>query len=151
MPIYKTYTPSTLAVGTTANRWQYDVLGRLASIPGMINAQTYEADGQTTAINYANGVTTTFAYDPKRRWVNSFITKNAAGGNLVYGFYARDLKGRITSINGGALTDDWAYTYDGLDRLITANNVGDNTMDEAFTYALNFAPPISGKPLAGTP
>jgi RHS repeat-associated protein len=136
-PVYKTYYPGTYTVGSNTNRWQYDVLGRLESIPGMINAQTYEADGQTTAINYANGVTTTFAYDPKRRWVNSFITKNAAGGNLVYGFYARDLKGRITSINGGALTDDWAYTYDGLDRLITANNVGDNTMDEAFTYALN--------------
>jgi hypothetical protein len=32
----------------------------------------YTASGQVSSIAYANGVSTTYAYDPKRLWMNSF-------------------------------------------------------------------------------
>ena len=30
---------------------------------------------------------------------------------------------------------DWTYTYDHLDQLLTADNAGDNTIDESFVYS----------------
>ena len=52
-------------------------------------------------------------------------------------FYTRDVAGRIQSINGSRVRDDWTYTYDDLDRLLTATNAGDATRTETFTYAVN--------------
>jgi YD repeat-containing protein len=49
----------------------------------------------------------------------------------------RDAAGRIASVNGVTTADNWTYTYDDLDRLLTAANAGDPSMSETFTYALN--------------
>ena len=100
----------------------------------MITAQTYEADGQTKSITYANGVTTSFTYSPKRRWVERILTKNAGGTPLLDSVYARDTIGKILSITGLTAPDSWSYAYDDLDRLVGADNWGDNTLDETFTY-----------------
>jgi YD repeat-containing protein len=112
--LYKSYYPSLLNVGTDANRWTYDALGRLKSIPGMVALQTYEADGQTKTITYANGVTTTFTYDPNRRWLQRILTKNASGVPLIDNSYSRAASGRIDAINGLAVGDTWQYAYDDL-------------------------------------
>lgn len=135
--LYKIYYPGGLYVGTSTDSWQYDALGRLKSIPGMIVSQTYEADGQTKAITYTNGVTTTFTYSPTRHWVLRVTTKNAGGVALIDDAYTRDATGRILTINGLTSPDNWAYTYDGLSRLTSASNGIDAAMNEAFTYAAN--------------
>jgi RHS repeat-associated protein len=49
--------------------------------------------------------------------------------------YTRDLAGRITSINGLAASEDWSYTYNHLDWLLSADNLGDNSLDETFVYS----------------
>jgi RHS repeat-associated protein len=116
--------------------WTYDGAGRLKSIPGVILSQTYEADGQTKAITYANGVTTTFTYNPCRRWLTRITTKNASGAALIDNYYSRAATGRIYSVNGLNVNDTWSYTYDDLDRLTFAYNPGDATMSEAFSYDL---------------
>ena len=126
--------PGGLAVGTNAARWTYDGAGRLKSIPGIITSQTYEADGQTKKITYANGVSTEFLYSPARRWLTRVTTKNAAGTALLDNEYARDLAGRIQWIDGLTPLQDWVFHYDDLDRLILSNNGGDDSLDETFTY-----------------
>jgi hypothetical protein len=66
--------------------------GRAVSkcIPGMIASQTYEADGPTAKITYANGVSTEFFYSAERRWPIRITTKNAAGAELMNNAYSRD-------------------------------------------------------------
>jgi RHS repeat-associated protein len=135
-PVYKVYSPGALSVGTSASHWTYDGAGRLKSIPGIITSQTYEADGQTKAITYANGVTTAFLYSPARRWLMRVTTKNAANVALMDNIYTRDAAGRIKRIDGLSLPESWIYLYDDLDRLISADNLGDNSLDEGFSYDL---------------
>lgn len=133
-PVFKTYAPGGLTVGTNAARWTYDGAGRLTSIPGIIASQTYEADGQTRKITYANSVSTEFLYSPARRWLMRVTTKNAAGTALLDNEYGRDLAGRILTIDGLTPLQDWVFQYDDLDRLILSNNGGDDSLDETFTY-----------------
>jgi RHS repeat-associated protein len=49
--------------------------------------------------------------------------------------YVRDLAGRITAIDGLTAQEDWTYSYNHLDWLTSANNLGDNTLDETFVYS----------------
>ena len=49
---------------------------------------------------------------------------------LLKGEYTRDNAGRITVIDAPGLADDWVYTYDHLDQLLSADNAGDNALDE---------------------
>lgn len=142
LPIYKEYfgaTSSTadLQVGTSTSPWQYNKKGQLTKIPGgYIPSITYELDGQTTSIQYANGVTTNFTYDLNRRWLKTLVTKQSSGTNLINNTYTRDNIGRITAIDGGGLNfNSWTYTYDGSDRLTSAYSgqyVG--PLKEDFTY-----------------
>jgi YD repeat-containing protein len=103
----------------------------------MITSQTYEADGQTKSIIYADGVTTSFTYSPNRRWVMGIDTVNASGVRLLASSFTRDLAGRITAVNGVTPADNWTYAYDSLDRVTTATNAGDATQTETFAYAAN--------------
>jgi RHS repeat-associated protein len=140
-----------LYVGTNANNtaalnWTYNSKGQLLTIPGYITSTTYELDGQTKAITYANTVTTSFSYDLNRRWLAGLVTKQADGTALINNTYTRDGVGHITKIvsalsgvNAGA--DSWNYTYDARDRLTKAVNdpVGGTgaAMSEDFVYTLN--------------
>jgi RHS repeat-associated protein len=103
----------------------------------MIASQTYEADGQTKSITYANNVTTSFSYEPNRRWLQRITTKNASGVALMDNVYARNTAvGRIDTITALSTDDSWQYYYDELDRLIYAGNSGDATRSETFVYDL---------------
>jgi YD repeat-containing protein len=75
--------------------WTYDGAGRLFSILGMIASQTYEADGQTKKITYANGVSTEFTYSAVRRWLERIVTK----GNSVT-VHLIDCAGPMTALGG---------------------------------------------------
>jgi uncharacterized protein RhaS with RHS repeats len=118
------------------NYWPNDASGALQSIPGYIASIDYEADGQTRKITYANGVYTQFGYSPTRRWLTGITTRTAAGGYITANTYTRDAKGRITAIDGLGASgpNDWSYTYDGLDQLTRAQNLGDASLTETFSY-----------------
>ena len=135
--IYKTYQPGSVTVGSSANRWTYDGAGRLKTVPGQISGQTYEPDGQTKAITYANGVSTEFTYSPTRRWLTRIVTRDVNGVAVIDSAYTRDASGRILAIDGINARDDWTYGYDDLDRLASAANLGDPALSETFTYAAN--------------
>ncbi|BCG82304.1 RHS repeat-associated core domain-containing protein [Mesorhizobium sp. 113-3-3] len=130
------YLPMQLDFGTLAAPLQYTAGNRLASAPGYITSIIYEADGQTREITYANGVKTSFTYSPTRRWLTR-ITTALGAATLMDRQYTRDALGRITSIVGASAPGSWNYVYDNADRLISADNLGDNTLDETFVYAAN--------------
>jgi RHS repeat-associated protein len=145
-PLWKDYGPDTeaLDVGTSASKWVYNRKHQLTAIPGYISAIAYEPDGQTSSITYANGVKTTFAYSPMRRWLTSTKTQRDPGDGtpivtIVDGSYGRDKTGRITSINASGTVNDWTYDYDGFGRLIGATHAGnrESAYSEDFTYYTN--------------
>ncbi|MCP4407853.1 MAG: hypothetical protein GY807_08850 [Gammaproteobacteria bacterium] len=134
LPIWKLYDPHLVAIGSAASPWIYGVDGRLKSVPSLITSITYEADGQTDQIIYANGITTDFTYSPERRWLTRIVTTKADATVLMDNSYVRDAMGRITAINGQTPAESWAYGYNDRDQLITATNQGDASLSETFTY-----------------
>lgn len=129
--------PNGDVVGTPADPWSYDEAARLRAIPGHVTAFLYDAAGKTTSAAYANGVTTTFAYSLPRGWLDQ-VTTAKAGTTLFQSVYQHDAGGRISSVatTGTAPSvpsESWTYTYDDLDRLITADN-SDDAHDQSFTY-----------------
>ena len=135
LPMWKAYGPySPLDFGTGSSPWTYTLDKRVASVPGYITSTTYEADGQTRRIEYANGVVTDFTYSPTRRWLTRIVTTQPGGVKLLDRTFARDFAGRITAIDGQTATSDWTYTYNALDWLTSATNIGNAPMSETFTY-----------------
>ncbi|MCO5160515.1 MAG: AHH domain-containing protein [Mesorhizobium sp.] len=134
-PIRMAYGPYTLNIGDAANPWTYTVSGELQSIPGTIASIEYEADGQTKRIDYANGVYTTFTYSPTRRWLTRIVTTRPTGTKIIDNSYTRDAAGRILSIDGIGTVEDWTYSYNNLDWLLSATNAGNAALSETFTYS----------------
>jgi RHS repeat-associated protein len=122
--------------GTIGTPFDYDAAGRLKTVPGLVNDTTYNARSQTLSLIRANGVNTTYGYQDNRGWLMDVDTVQGATviQNLAYG---RDALGRISGVAEtapGAVGESWAYGYDDLDRLLSADNTGDNTLDQTFTY-----------------
>ncbi|MBD0417579.1 toxin TcdB middle/N-terminal domain-containing protein, partial [Oryzicola mucosus] len=131
------YLPGPLDIGSETNPWRYTANNMLTAIPGYCSGLSYEADGQTRSISYANGVKTTFAYSPTRRWLTQVTTAKGTATPLLDNSYTRDLTGRIKEIAALSSGESWKYTYDTAGRLTRAGNVGNNSLDEDFVYAAN--------------
>ncbi|WP_434733892.1 hypothetical protein NL154_08495 [Rhizobium sp. YTUHZ044] len=130
------YQPANIVVGKRTLPWLYNDADLLSRIPGLIDSTSYEADGQTQTINYINGVTTSFSYSPTRRWLDRVTTAKGTTV-LMDNQYSRDKLGRIKTITGLAANDNWTYGYDDLSRLTGADNGGDNSLDETYSYDTN--------------
>ncbi|OWV82249.1 hypothetical protein ATY77_03155 [Rhizobium sp. R634] len=128
------YQPANIVVGKRTLPWLYNDADLLSRIPGLIDSTSYEADGQTTSINYINGVKTSFSYSPTRRWLDRVTTAKGTTV-LMDNQYTRDRLGRIKTITGLTANDNWTYSYDDLSRLTGADNGGDNSLDETYTYS----------------
>jgi RHS repeat-associated protein len=133
-----------LADGTWTGQFSYDLAGRLAAIDNanttsatepdlFIQSAQYNARGQTTSITYGNGVTSTYAYNPQRGWLTRVLSVNGAT-TLLDQNYNRNPKGMITQITAPEAGRSWLYGYDGLDRLITADNQNGTVDDAAYAY-----------------
>ncbi len=134
--IYITYSTPALSVGTNTDRWTYTADNNLASIPGLITSVTYQADGQTREIQYANGVKTTFSYSTPRGWLTNVLTARGATV-LMNNTYTRDKTGRITGITGLTANDNWTYGYNFKGELTSATNAGTPALSETYTYQPN--------------
>ncbi len=125
--------------GDSVPGWKYNDGAQLKSIAGHINLITYNARGQVTRIEYANGVVTTNTYNDRRGWLNRVRTvkdTTVDGTSVLQDLtYARAANGRISSVaSAGKPEDSWTYSYDSLDRLLSATNLGDATLSQTFTY-----------------
>jgi RHS repeat-associated protein len=136
-----------LADGTWTGEYRYDLAGRLATFDNAnttsasepdlyIQSTDYNARGQTTAITYGDGSSTQFTYDDQRGWLSRVLSSKDSTTHLDL-TYTRNPKGLITSIASPTVANSWSYAYDGLDRLISANN-GAGTVDDR-TYAYDDA------------
>ncbi|WP_188868403.1 RHS repeat protein, partial [Rhizobium wenxiniae] len=135
LTLSRSYSPGAVDVGTTTDPWTYNANNMLVTIPGYVTAASYEADGQTKSISYANGVATTFTYLPQRDWLTRVTTKKGTV-SLLDSQYTRDKLGRIKSITGLTPAENWTYAYDDISRLVTATNAGDASLSETYTYSL---------------
>ncbi|CAH1691233.1 hypothetical protein CHELA1G11_20852 [Hyphomicrobiales bacterium] len=137
----KTY-PDGDQIGTPGQPWTYDIYGSLKTIPSLISNIDYNARRQTTAITYANGVSTSFVYNDARGWLNSYTTTRGASVYLG-GTYSRAATGRINSITApvGSPADGWTwtYTYDDIDQLLSATHLDfPGLLSQSFTYDAAF-------------
>jgi RHS repeat-associated protein len=121
------------AIASAATPIAYDAAGRLKSVPGLVSDTAYDARSQVTSITRANAVNSTLTYSPQRGWLTALNTAKGATVIQDYG-YTRDALGRITAVTSTQAGESWAYGYDDLDRLLSADNTTDNTLDQAWSY-----------------
>jgi len=123
------------ADGSTAGPFGYNAAGQQVSLSGAVTSTSYDAAGNVLSIAYANGVATTYTYSATRVWLNTVST--VKGGTIIQSVtYTRDFAGRITGIDGNRLEDDWTYSYDALDHLLSAANTNTPVLSQTFTYDL---------------
>ena len=97
---------------------------------------------------YGNGAAATYDYDDGRGWLTRARASQGAT-SLMDQTYTRNAHGRInaiTALNASGASDtgrSWTYGFDGLDRLILADNLGNGAIpllgqpsgdDLAFAY-----------------
>ena len=133
-----------LADGTWTGTYTYDVAGRLISIGNAntpsasqpaqyIASASYNARGQTTSIAYGGGTSTSFSYNDQRGFLTRVFTQKD-GQTLLDLSYSRNAKGLITAIASPDPSRAWAYGYDELDRLVSADNLGGTAEDRTYAY-----------------
>jgi YD repeat-containing protein len=95
----------------------------------------YTAQGQMTWLQLGNGVNTTYTYDPLNFRLKTLQTGvNGALQNLAYGY---DNVGNVMAITDTVNSNQvQSFTYDALDRLLTAgtNAVGNGQYTESYAY-----------------
>ena len=98
-----------------------NAFGRPTRVSPYITSVLHHPSGQIKQLNYANGQTTDITLTT-RLWVNTISTYDAT--STVYLDYGYDYLGNIESIlNGIDISYDRSFTYDGIDRLKTADGV----------------------------
>jgi len=113
----------------------YDALGRLTTIPGILNNVTYSVLGAPLVQTNANGTTTTKTYDPNRFWLTGIQTTNLTSGlslqNLQYGLNEAGLADSVTS---DVPSESRTYGYDGLNRMTSSTNATHPTVNQEWAY-----------------
>jgi RHS repeat-associated protein len=98
----------------------------------------YNALKQPGTITFPNNIATSFAYDPQNNRLDTLTTTNTQTSAVLQGFtYHHDSNGNVTGIDDSAYPANPAagqtFTYDGLNRLVSATsqayNVPGNTIN----------------------
>ncbi len=117
-----------------SEQYQYDQAGRLISIPGAIDEVHYNGFSEVGSVNYANGTRVENSYNLQRNWLLG--TKLTKGAQVLFEEqYTRDTLGRITRIRSNRANGNWDYTYDVINQLTAATNVGNSSLSRSFTYS----------------
>jgi len=87
----------------------------------IVSAAVYRPFGPLSTLVYGNGATRTITYDTRYRVTENLLT--AYGGSTIADYtYSNDGAGNITAIHDATDTSyDRTFTYDDLNRLLTAN------------------------------
>lgn len=130
--LWTTY-PDGDTFGTASAPLVYDGAGRLASIPGWVDAAHYDAAGKLVRIENANGTVSTREHSPERGWLAA-ITTRSGDAPIQDLEYTRNAKGMITEVTSPVPGEGWCYEYDELDRLISATSAARPEDDQTFRY-----------------
>jgi RHS repeat-associated protein len=101
--------------------YQYDIRGKLAKIPTVVDKIDYDLAGRRTRMLFANGVEQTFDYEPLRPRLKT-MQLTATGNKLRSTSYAWDLVGNLLQIYSLDVKLSSTFVYDDLYRLISAEN-----------------------------
>ncbi|MCF3933222.1 hypothetical protein L1787_07325, partial [Acuticoccus sp. M5D2P5] len=122
-------------IGAGNDPWVYTATGKPTVVPELVTGSSYDARGQLTARDYANGVRAEWTYDAERGWLDE-IDLMRGGTRLWRRTFTRDGAGRITSTGGPTEADQWAYYYDTAGRLDYARNTATDTLTD-YSYDPN--------------
>ncbi|MFH0860213.1 MAG: toxin TcdB middle/N-terminal domain-containing protein, partial [Candidatus Altiarchaeota archaeon] len=106
----------------------YNSQGLLENLSGVVEDFDYNALGKITSKSYNNGKTTILAYNSDDFRLSNILTSGVQ--NLTYGY---DGVGNILGINETVEGFTQTFTYDDIDRLITAIETGNYTI--TYTYS----------------
>ena len=106
--------------------FEFNTQGTLNSIPGILGNMDYNAAGQTVQKMFLNGLTTTYTYDAK----NSRLTGMQTPGIQDFR-YSYDSVGNVLSLQDNMTGRTENFTYDDLDRLLSA---GDSAYSASYVY-----------------
>ncbi|MEE3314144.1 MAG: toxin TcdB middle/N-terminal domain-containing protein [Treponema sp.] len=103
----------------------------------------YDEYGQRTRIEYGNGTSTDYKYDPARRWLDTIKTENSKGKTFQNISYTFDRVGNVLnyenvcldSVTGNYKTSQ-TYSYDDLYQLIRVD--GNTTYNPYHSYVPEF-------------
>lgn len=122
-------------VRDTSIAYEYDEGGRLRAIPGYVTEIRYNPKGQRETIVLANGVRTSYGYDPQTFWLNALRTIGTGARVLQDMTYTHDGVGNILTIHdSGPSSGTQTYGYDALYRLLTATSRGTPTYSHGYAY-----------------
>lgn len=93
--------------------------GQIESVSGLISNYNYDAFQRITRKTFANGLTTVYTYAPDDFRLQSIQTPGVQ--DLAYEY---DAVGNVLSITNNRLSVTETFTYDELDRLLTATEPG---------------------------
>ena len=122
--------------------YEYDALGRPDSMTSDAFGQTslvdltYNTLGQITLSTLGNGATIENIYDDTEhtyQLLNRQVQANSV--DLLYFSYEYDQIGNILKIEDAILAETIEYTYDDLNRLVSAIDYTDSTINYAQSYA----------------
>lgn len=102
---------------------------------------SYNQNGQMTHIERANSVTTDYTYDPNQAFRLSRILSVNASSTLQDLNYTYDAVGNILTLIDNANTDlkkSATYTYDDLNRLLSASLTYPNHPDKNYTQTFSY-------------
>ncbi len=132
------------AAATLSVAYQYGKRGLVSSIPAVVSAVSYDLRGRRTSVGYANGVTTTYAYDNAERLTG--LDHANTSGALRQTQLSRDGVGNLTQIVSPDNTLASTFSYDDMHRLVqAATGAGD-----VRTYAYDNAGNLTSKSDVGS-
>src|SRR4030042_5121514 len=131
---YNTADQCTLVYLSSSNKaiYQYNRLGNVKSIPGLVSSIKTNPAGQLSPLNYANSTNDTIMYDNLFQATEVKTTKTGDPGNIMRLGYTYQANSNIDSI-ADYVNTTWSqgFNYDSLNRLIgVTSSVG----NQSFTY-----------------
>ena len=116
--------------------YTYDDLGNVASVKDgtgklIAGSFSYSASGRLSSLTYGNGTSSSYTYDVIDRMTG--LATSQPGAALIQNLaYSYDADSNISAINDSINTDTQQFTYDSMNRLVSATGQGYGT--EAYSY-----------------
>ena len=99
-----------------------DAFGRPTRVANYVDQVSYFPGGQKETVTYVNGMSTSFELN-NREWVSSIKVDSGNDGNVIDLSYLYDGRGNVQDIIDGSGINTRTMSYDGLDRLISADGM----------------------------
>ena len=110
----------------------YNIMGKLATISGILNAIDYNQAGSETRRTYANGLATQFDHFPENFHLKRIFTSGIQDFNYEYD-YVGNVK-KIVNATQPSTPRTETFNYDPLNRLLTAEDAGTGGYRKSYIY-----------------